>query len=85
MGVKERVKLARLIVALAEDDKSAVVKAYTEMGVRTKRMGKCTTPIPTVCVFIVTAIKSLPVIAAISRESLMMVSTKLSYCTPLDR
>lgn len=40
MGLEERVKLARLIVALAEDDRPAVVKAYTDMGVRTKRMGQ---------------------------------------------
>lgn len=40
MGLEHRVKLARLMVALAEDDRDAVVAAYTDMGVRTKRMGK---------------------------------------------
>lgn len=40
MGLEDRVRLARLIVALADDDKDAVVKAYTGMGVRTERMGE---------------------------------------------
>lgn len=43
MGLEQRVQLARLIVALAEDDQEAVVKAYTDMGIRTKRMGECKT------------------------------------------
>lgn len=40
MQLEERVKLARLIVALAEDDREGVVKAYTDMGVRTAKMGE---------------------------------------------
>lgn len=40
MELEERVKLARLIVALDEDDKDGVVAAYIDMGVRTKRMGE---------------------------------------------
>lgn len=40
MRLEERVKLARLIVALADDDKEAVVKAYTDMGFRTAKMGE---------------------------------------------
>ncbi|CAM9173352.1 unnamed protein product [Pylaiella littoralis] len=38
MGLEQRVKLARLIVALDEDDREAVVAAYIDMGVRTKHM-----------------------------------------------
>ncbi|CAM9270428.1 unnamed protein product [Discosporangium mesarthrocarpum] len=38
MTLPDRVKLARLVVALAEDDKEAVVGAYTDMGFKTKRM-----------------------------------------------
>ncbi|CAM9857266.1 unnamed protein product [Laminaria digitata] len=38
MELEQRVKLARLILALAEDDREAVVAAYTAMGVRTKNM-----------------------------------------------
>lgn len=40
MELEQRVKLARLILALAEDDREAVVAAYTAMGVRTKNMGE---------------------------------------------
>ena len=40
MELEQRVKLARLILALAEDDRGAVVAAYTAMGVRTKNMGE---------------------------------------------
>lgn len=40
MALEQRVKLARLIVALDEDDKEAVVAAYIDMGIRTKRMGE---------------------------------------------
>lgn len=40
MELEQRVKLARLIVALADDDREQVVSAYTAMGIRTKRMGK---------------------------------------------
>lgn len=40
MDLEKRVKLARLIVALEEDDRDKVVTAYTDMGVRTKRMGE---------------------------------------------
>lgn len=40
MELEQRVKLARLILALAEDDRDAVVAAYTAMGVRTKNMGE---------------------------------------------
>lgn len=40
MELEQRVKLARLIVALDEGDKEAVVAAYIDMGIRTKRMGK---------------------------------------------
>ena len=40
MELDQRVKLARLIVALDEDDRDAVVSAYVDMGVRTKRMGE---------------------------------------------
>lgn len=40
MELEQRVKLARLIVALAEGDKEHVVSAYTDMGIRTKRMGE---------------------------------------------
>lgn len=40
MELEQRVKLARLIVALADDDREKVVSAYTAMGIRTKRMGE---------------------------------------------
>lgn len=40
MELEQRVKLARLIVALADDDREQVVSAYTAMGIRTKRMGE---------------------------------------------
>lgn len=40
MELEQRVKLARLILALAKDDREAVVAAYTAMGVRTKNMGE---------------------------------------------
>eukprot|EP00903_Cladosiphon_okamuranus_P009325 g8894.t2 len=38
MDLEQRVKLARLMVALDEDDQEAVVAAYIDMGIRTKRM-----------------------------------------------
>ncbi|CAN0548578.1 unnamed protein product, partial [Ectocarpus sp. 8 AP-2014] len=38
MALEERVKLAKLIVALDEDDREGVVRAYIDMGIRTKRM-----------------------------------------------
>lgn len=41
MELEQRVKLARLIVALDEDDREAVVAAYIDMGIRTKRMSEC--------------------------------------------
>lgn len=40
MELDQRVKLAKLMVALDEDDKEAVVAAYIDMGIRTKRMGE---------------------------------------------
>lgn len=45
MELEQRVKLARLMVALDEDNKEAVVAAYIDMGIRTKRMGECETEI----------------------------------------
>lgn len=40
MDLEQRVKLARLIVALADDDRDKVVSAYKGMGVVTKNMGE---------------------------------------------
>lgn len=40
MELEQRVKLARLITALAEDDRERVVDAYKAMGIVTERMGE---------------------------------------------
>lgn len=40
MELEQRVKLARLIVALEDDDRDKVVSAYKDMGVVTQNMGE---------------------------------------------